>query len=119
LQDKGFSRKNKNPTRCGRLIHNTNSQIVNYFKAIWLGLAYYYSICSNFAAMNQVYYILFYSCVLTLASKLRLKTKAKVLKKFGKHLQIKDKTGKVIAYFPKWGKPLYRVESNIFFQFLC
>jgi len=106
LKNKNYCRGNKfNPTRVGRLIHLTNSQIVNHFRMLWLGLANYYSICSNFAALNQVYYILFYSCVLTLASKLRLDTKRKVLKKFGKNITIKNEKGKTLVYFPSWGKP--------------
>lgn len=114
LNENGYCRgKINNPTRVGRLIHNTNSQIVNHYKALWLGLANYYSVCSNFSAMNQVYYILYYSCVLTLASKLRLKTKRKVLKKFGKYLKITDPLNKdkILAYFPKWGKPILEPKS--------
>jgi len=100
--------KRNNPTRVGRLIHLTPSQIVNHFKIIWLIIANYYSVCSNFAALNQVYYILFYSCVLTLASKFRLKTKSKVLKKYGKYITIKTNTGNLITSFPKWGKPILK-----------
>lgn len=107
LKERNYCRgNNTNPTRVGKLIHITNSQIVNHFRMLWLGIANYYSICSNFAALNQVYYILFYSCVLTLASKLRLKTKRKVIKKFGKNLQIKNEAGKILTYFPNWGKPV-------------
>lgn len=106
LKERNYCRgNNNNPTRVGRLIHSTNSQIVNHFRVLWLGIANYYSICSNFAALNQVYYILLYSCVLTLASKLRLKTKRKVLKKFGKNIKIKNEKGKILAYFPSWEKP--------------
>lgn len=112
LSKNGYCRgRRNNPTRKGRLIHNTLSQIVNHFKLLWLGLANYYSMCTNFGALNQVYYILFYSCVLTLASKLRLKTKRKVLKKFGKHLIIRDTSNKIIASFPKWGKPKTKHKS--------
>lgn len=106
LKERKYCRgKNNNPTRAGRLIHSTNSQIVDHFRVLWLGIANYYSICSNFAALNQVYYILYYSCVLTLASKLRLKTKRKVLNKFGKNINIKNEAGKTLTFFPSWGKP--------------
>lgn len=106
LREKGYCRHNYNPTRVGRLVHYTTYQIVDHFRKIWIGLANYYSIAQNFAAMNQVYYILFYSCVLTLASKLRLRTKAKVLKKFKKNLEIRDEYGRVLTYIPSWGKPV-------------
>lgn len=106
INDIGYCKgKNNNPTRVGRLIHYTNSFIVNHFATLWRGFANYYSISTNFTALHQIYYILYYSCVLTLASKLKLKSKRKVLNQFGKDLRIYNNKGTTLAYFPKWGKP--------------
>lgn len=77
------------PTRCGRLIHEELHVIVNYYKSILFGILNYYRIATNFTTLKwRVYYILFYSCILTFASKLKLHTKRKVLKKFGPNLEI-------------------------------
>lgn len=82
-----------NPTRCGRLIHEDLHTIVNYYKNILLGVLNYYVIASNFTTLKwRMYYILFYSCILTFAAKLKLKNKRKVLKKFGTKLEVKRVT---------------------------
>lgn len=112
LRDRKYCRKDFEPTRVGRLIHDTPTQIVNHFKLLWLGIRNYYSISSNFCSLNRVYYILFYSCVLTLASKLRLRTKKKVINKFGKYLTITDDFGKLLTSFPAWGRPQKKSITN-------
>lgn len=105
LQGK-YCRDNNNPTRCGRLIHYTEYQIVEHYSLLWRGIANYYVYANNFSRLNQVYYILYYSCVLTLASKLNLKTKRKVISRMTKLLLVKDPlTNEVVISFPKWGKP--------------
>ncbi|MCL6375718.1 hypothetical protein EXT64_22975 [Pectobacterium atrosepticum] len=45
--------------------------------------------------------MLFYSCVLTLAGKYRLRTISKTIKKFGFGLKFKDDKGKILAEFPR------------------
>lgn len=70
------------------MIHFTNDQIVNHFKSISRGIFNYYSFVNNTGSLGRIHYILKYSCVLTLASKLKLRTKKKVFKKFGKDLNI-------------------------------
>lgn len=70
------------------MIHFTNDQIVNHFKSISRGIFNYYSFVNNTGSLGRIHYILKYSCVLTLASKLKLKTKKQVFKKFGRDLNI-------------------------------
>ena len=104
LTQKGFCVKNGQPTRLGRLISFDEIQIIQYYSSILRGLLNYYHCASNFWNLNRIYYILYYSCVLTLANKLKLKTKRKVIKKYGKRLAIKI-DGKIIIMFPLFEKP--------------
>lgn len=76
------------------------NQIVKHFWQIWLGLSTYYSFADNYGSLGRIHYILKYSCVLTLASKLKLKTAKRVFAKFGKDILIKDEDDKIIASFP-------------------
>jgi hypothetical protein len=76
------------------------NKIVKHFWQIWLGLSTYYSFADNYGSLGRIHYILKYSCVLTIASKLKLKTAKKVFAKFGKDILIKDTKGKTIASFP-------------------
>jgi hypothetical protein len=101
FKSKGFLKSNGNPTRVGKLIHYENHRIVNYFKTIWTGLNNYYAFVDNYSKfVSFIQYSLLYSCALTLAAKLKLKTKKKVFNKFGKFLTIKDAQGKTLASFP-------------------
>jgi hypothetical protein len=101
LEDKGFARRGGNPTRCGRLIHLQPSQIIKYYRSIEDGILNFYSMTNNYGRVSaRTHYILKYSCALTLASKLRLKTLKKTFSKYGKNLTIKDEDGKVIASYP-------------------
>jgi len=101
LTEKGFARAGGNPTRSARFLHFENHQIVNHFKQIWLGLSLYYSFADNYGSLGRIHYILKYSCVLTLASKLKLKTAKKVFTKFGTDLSIRDRDNHIIATFPQ------------------
>jgi hypothetical protein len=76
------------PTRCGRLIHHDLHQILSYYNAIYRGLCGYYHICTNRALLGNIHYFLKYSCALTIASKMKLKTKHKVFQKYGGDLSI-------------------------------
>lgn len=105
LKIEGYSKNNNEPTSQGKYIHHPTDYIVNKYASIWRGIANYYSNATNFGALNQVYYILLYSCVLTLARKLNLGTKHKVFSKYGPLLTIKNNKDEVIASFPKWEKP--------------
>lgn len=105
LTEKGFCRHGGNPTRLGKLIHFELNKIIEYYSTIIRGIINYYSLASNFWQLNRVYYILYYSCVLTLASKLRLRTKKRVIKKFGINLTIKTEDNKKLISIAKFEKP--------------
>lgn len=105
LITKGFARKDGRPTRLGRLIHFEPAHIVQYYSSIIRGIINYYYLASNFWNLNRIYYILFYSCVLTLANKLKLRTMKKVIRKYGKLLTIKDNNGKILASIPPFEQP--------------
>jgi group II intron reverse transcriptase/maturase len=99
LEAKGILHKvRKTPTRLGWLIPFTNSQIVQYYNKIYVGLDNYYSFVDDRSLLQRIHYILKTSCVLSLASKLKLKTKNKVYSKYGKKLTIKD-NGKEVTCF--------------------
>jgi Type II intron maturase/Reverse transcriptase (RNA-dependent DNA polymerase) len=102
LTEKGFARNGGTPSRSARLLHFTENKIVNHFKQIWTELSMYYSFANNYGSLGRIHYILKYSCVLTLASKLKLKTAKRVFIKFGKNISIRDKNNKIIAKFPEF-----------------
>lgn len=57
--------------------------------------------CNNYGKLAaRVHFILKYSCVLTIASKMKLKTKKKVFKKYGKDLKILNEKEKIITCYP-------------------
>jgi retron-type reverse transcriptase len=96
-----YATKTGNPTRNGNLINNRLPDIINHYFTIERGILNYYSSANNYRNLAaRVHFILKYSCVLTIASKMKLKTKKKVLKKYGKDLKIINKKGKIITYYP-------------------
>jgi hypothetical protein len=99
LVEIGFAKPGGKPTRFTRMIPFETHQIVNQFNLMWRGISNYYSFADNYGKMGRIYYILKYSCVLTLASKLRLFTANKVFAKFGKNTNI-IVNNKIVASFP-------------------
>ena len=100
LVARGMAKPGGVPTSWGRMIHFENHQIVKHYWTIWLGISNYYSFVNNTGSLGRIFYILKYSCVLTLAAKLKLGTKAKVFKRFGKDIAILDSNGKTLASMP-------------------
>ena len=100
LEERGFAKGGGKPSRFTRMIPFGEAQIVNHFTQIWRGISAYYSFADNYGQLGRIHYILKYSCVLTLASKLKLKTAKKVFAKYGKDIAIKDGKGKTVASFP-------------------
>lgn len=100
LEERGLARNGGNPTRFGRMIPFETHRIVRLMFSMWLGIANYYSFVNNTGALGRIHYIIKYSCILTLAAKLNLGTKAKVFKKFGSDITIRDAEGKILASFP-------------------
>jgi len=112
---KGLAKPGGAPTRWTKQIHFEVSQIINTYKSMWVGLKNYYSFADNYSSLWRIFYIFKYSCVLTLASKLKLGTAKAVFRKFGKDLAV-VKDDKVVTSFkdeslakikkPKaWGTP--------------
>ena len=101
LKEKGFANKSNNPTRNGKIIALNLADLVNYYKIIEREILNYYGFANNYGRVAaRVHYILKYSCALTIASKMNLKTLRKVFSKYGKNLNIKDGYGKIIAKYP-------------------
>lgn len=99
LMEKGFAKSGGKPTGCGRWIHFETHQIVKSFFQIWLGIRAYYSFADNLHALGRIFYVLKFSCALTLALKLKLRTAKKVFTKFGKDITIRDGKGQILASF--------------------
>lgn len=87
------------PTRVGWLTAFSPAQIIKHYNDVYRGYANYYSFVDDKSLLNRIAYILKYSAALTLASKLRLRTKRKVFKRFGKNLTIHDENNKPIISF--------------------
>ena len=114
LRERGMVRKGFSATRWGKAIPFEIGQIVNLMRSIWLGLWNFYGIADNAHKLGVVFNLVRMSCVLTLASKLKLKTKAAVFKKFGRNLTItvNEKGGKrTIAQFE--GRPSLVRKRNL------
>lgn len=80
-----------------RLIYHDLHSIIKYYNSIYRGLCNYYFICMNRALLSNIHYFLKYSCALTIANKMKLKTKSKVFKKYGRNLSVTLK-GKTISF---------------------
>lgn len=101
LIERKYANKAGNPTRKGRFINNHLSYIINYYLRVERGILNYYSLCNNYVKLAAVvHFILKYSCVLTIASKMKLNTKKRVFKKYGKDLKILNEKKKIIACYP-------------------
>lgn len=116
LKDKGFCVNKSTPTRNGKYVYLTHNQIINIFKRIENGLLSYYKLASNYGRMAaRVHYILKYSCILTLTSKYRLRTKKRTISKMGLDLsRHPDNIGGISYDTPSYAKPkLNKNNSNI------
>lgn len=101
LIERKYATKAGKPTRNARFINHQLSDIINHYRAVERGILNYYSLANNYGNLAaRVHFILKYSCVLTIASKMKLKTKKKVFKKYGKDLKILNDKGKIITSYP-------------------
>ena len=107
LESKGIAKRGGAPTSWGHMYPFEVTHIVKHYYIMWKGISNYYSFANNYGMLGRIHYILKYSCVLTLASKLRLSTAKQVFKKYGKDLKIIE-NNKVVASFPQesFAKPL-------------
>jgi retron-type reverse transcriptase len=84
LIEKDFAYLSKlRPKACGRLIHLEDHEIIKTYNDILVGTYnYYYPIITYKSEINRIYYILYYSCIKTLAQKHKT-TSSKIFKNFG------------------------------------
>lgn len=102
----GFVKRNhigelvpKGKSNCVPLTH---LQVLNYYNSKIRGILNYYSCCHNRMNLWSIVRFLHYSCALTLAKKFKLKTLAKIFRKFGRDLTYIDEKGKKFTiYRPK------------------
>lgn len=115
LHENHFSKSDGSPTRNGRFIALPLIDLIEHFKSVEKGIINYYKIANNFKQMAaRVHYILKYSCALTIASKMGLKTLRKVYRKYGANLSIKDSRGKIItSYFSSSYKKSFKDISTL------
>lgn len=101
LMDNGYLKQNGLPTRNSRFVNLELYQIINHYKTVERSILNYYLLANNYKKLvSRVHYILKYSCVLTIASKMRLKTAKGVFRKYGKNLRVKNANGFVTYSTP-------------------
>lgn len=106
LIDKKYVKRNGRPTKNGRFINLELFQIVNHYKMVERGISNYYSLANNYGnLLARVHFLLKYSCALTIASKMRLKTLKGVFRKYGKNLRVKSAKGFVEYPAPSYKRP--------------
>jgi group II intron reverse transcriptase/maturase len=116
LIKKGYAKKNKAPTRNGKFTNYPLYDLVEHFRMVEKGLLQYFNLANNYGRIAaRVHYILKYSCALTIASKMKLKTLKKVFSKYGKNLNIKDQAGKTLISYPtiSYKRPKIVVQTPI------
>ena len=114
---KGYVKPNGNPTKNGRFINHTLYDIIEHYKMVERGILQYYSLANNYGRVAaRVHYILKYSCALTIASKMKLKTLRRVFNKYGKDINIMDEKGKIKTNYPtiSYKRPFRITTTSIF-----
>lgn len=115
LIDKGYVKTNFQPTRNSRFINLELFQIIEHYKTVEKGISNYYSLSNNYGnLLARVHYLLKFSCVLTIASKMRLKTMKGVFRKFGKDLRVKSKKGAIVYPTPSYKRPRQPFKKMLF-----
>jgi len=101
LNERGYTKKNGSPTRNGRFIHHTLYDMIERYKMVEKGILQYYKTANNYGRVAaRIHYILKYSCALTIASKMKLNTLKRVFNRYGRSINIKDESGKIITNYP-------------------
>lgn len=62
--------------------------IVSKYGSVWRGILNYYSFADNRSQLNLIQFILHHSCACTIGDKQRLRSRAKVFRKWGKTLEV-------------------------------
>jgi group II intron reverse transcriptase/maturase len=106
LKVQGYVKNDGQPTKNGRFINLELFQIIEHYKMVERGISNYYSLANNYGRLiARIHFILKFSCVLTIASKMRLKTKKRVFSKYGKNLRVKKAKGFVEYPVPSYKRP--------------
>jgi hypothetical protein len=101
LKLKGYAKSNGNPTRNGRFINHTLHEMISHYKSVEQGILQIYCLANNYGRVSaRMHYILKYSCALTIASKMKLKTLRRVFNKYGRDISIKNEKGEVMINYP-------------------
>lgn len=113
LTEAGFI-KNNNPHPKWLWMPFGLSQIVHQYNAVYRGFVNYYSFVQNMGALARtMYFYLKSSCLRLIAAKMKLKTKAGVYKKYGKHLIVTQRyqvsKGKATMKTTRFVIPKYKV----------
>ena len=94
LQEQGvcriynFNKHQVIPTRKTNWVHLDIEVIIQKYNYLWNGILNYYSFAYNRAQLNFIQYLILHSAACTLMNKLKLSSRAKVFKKFGKDLVV-------------------------------
>ena len=120
LSSVGYCKRNGTPTRLGKLLHESLTEIIYKYKSLQNGLLNYYSMANNYGRLSaRIHYILKYSCALTIASKMKLGTLKKVFNQYGANLEIRDEAGKTIQSYPKisYSRPKKPIKTKVYDPF--
>jgi group II intron reverse transcriptase/maturase len=99
LAYRGYAKNDGSPTAYRKLINHPLPNIISHYLTVERGILNYYSIANNYGRLaTRVHYILKFSCVLTIALKMRLRTTKKVFRKYCKDLKICIPNEKFISY---------------------
>lgn len=91
LQKLGFVSNRGVPTRNCRYLNSKVSTVLTNYNRVGQVILKQCSLADNFDDLyTKVFYLLKYSCALTICSKMRLKTLRKTFEKYGSYLGVKD-----------------------------
>lgn len=76
------------PKRKTAWINLPLSDMIEKYNYVWRGILHYYSFAYNLSQLNIVQYILHHSAACTIMNKLKLSSRAKVFKRYGKTLKV-------------------------------
>lgn len=119
LKERGFVRFEHRPCRYTGWVNLPLDEIINNYNLLGRGIIKYYSMATNYHVLNHVWWVLKQSCMLTFASKMRLKTMKKVFLKYGDLLEVKKSIGEgsVKLIDPSFAKrKVNRIKKKIYWS---
>lgn len=101
------------PTSFKPAIQYEISNIINYLKSIFRGIANYYGIAHNWYDAKSIYnYYGLFVVAMTIAHKIKSKV-PKIFKKYGPTLKITDQNNNTIAHYGKLTNSNFKKSVNI------